>query len=355
MSRVLSEFLGEIEDCQWRVLGQGNINDTFLARSEKGSFIVQRINGAVFPNPESVADNTALVSAHIFKKHNTTRELVFPEVFTTLGGKNFYRDNQGSIWRVQKYIRNSISYEAVKNPRQALEIGRCLGRFHRMVQDLPPASLTETLPGFHDLPEYLQKFNNAWSACKAQSSDYLQYCLKCVNENNSLVSFFADAVQCGDLQDTVTHGDPKVANILFDKKDDKALTLIDLDTVGPGLILHDLGDCLRSCCSRTGENDYAAATTCDSTFVAQVVAGYVRENELNSFEQEHVYTSLYLITLELGVRFLTDYLEGNRYFKVENRDDNLHRALVQFRLVRNIKAQQKKLRSAIAAALRSNT
>ena len=166
---------------------------------------------------------------------------------------------------------------------------------------------------------------------------------------------FEDAVQRGKLRQAVTHGDPKIANILFDNRTDTALTLIDLDTVGPGLVLQDMGDCLRSCCSRTGENDYAAANECDSTFVAQVVAGYLQENQLSKFEQDHLYTALYLITFELGVRFLTDHLEGNRYFKVKDCDDNLHRAVVQFKLVRSIKAQQQALCSLIASAIRSRS
>lgn len=341
ISNVLHAFFGSIEGSECYTINQGNINDTFLViNNEKVSFIVQRINGAVFPLPEHVAENTALVSEHICRTQNKADVACFPEVLTTLSGLNFYKDNQGSIWRAQKYIENTTSYEKVKNPRQALEVGKCLGRFHKMVQGMPPAALTTTLPHFHNLPRYISKFNSAWSAFSAQSSDRLQFCLDCVNENKNTVSFFEDALQCGNLQLAVTHGDPKIANILFDKKSDKALTLIDLDTVGPGLILQDLGDCLRSCCSRTEENAYDDVVECEPVYAAQAVAGYLEENDLSRFEQEHLYTALHLITFELGVRFLADYLEGNRYFKVRNSDDNLHRALIQFRLVRSIEERQ---------------
>ncbi len=348
ISGVLSAFVACLEDCEWSVIDQGNINDTFLVCNEQGSFIVQRINGAVFPNPEHVAENTALVSAHIRRTQKKGRVTSFPEILTTLAGRNFYKDNQGSVWRAQKYIQNTTSYERVEKTRQPLEIGRCLGRFHKMVQDLPPATLTTTLPDFHNLSKYLSKFNSAWSSFGGQSSNELQFCLDCINENKSSSSFFEDAVQRGDLSLAVTHGDPKIANFLFDKENDKALALIDLDTVGPGLILQDLGDCLRSCCSRTEENDYEAVTECESVYATQVVSGYLEENELSSFEQEHLYTALHLITFELGIRFLTDYLEGNRYFRVQNSDDNLRRALVQFRLVRSIEEQQNILCAMIA-------
>lgn len=340
IKRVLLAFFGGRGDCEWSVIGQGNINDTFLVRNERGSFILQRINCAVFPNPASVAENSALVSAHICKTQNKTRVAAFPQVLTTSSGQNFYKDNQGSIWRAQKYIENTTSYERVENSRQALEIGKCLGRFHKMVQDLPPEALTKTLPGFHNLPKYLSKFNGAWSAFSGQSSGELQFCLDCINENKSFISFFEDAVQRGDLRLAVAHGDPKISNVLFDKKSERALTLIDLDTVGPGLILQDLGDCLRSCCCRTGENAYDAVAECEPVFAAKVVAGYMEEKDLSAFEHEHLYRALHLISFELGVRFLTDYLEGNHYFKVENKDDNLRRALIQFRLVSSIKKQQ---------------
>ena len=347
---VLLAFLGGGADYEWSVIGQGNINDTFLVRNEQGSFVIQRINGAVFPNPASVAENSALVSAHICRTQNKTRVAAFPQILTTSDGQNFYKDNQGSIWRAQKYIENTISYARVENSRQALETGKCLGRFHRMVQDLPAAALTKILPGFHNLPKYLSKFNGAWSAFSGQSSDELQFCLECINENKSFVNFFEDAVQRGDLSLAVTHGDPKISNVLFDKKSVRALTLIDLDTVGPGLILQDLGDCLRSCCCRTGENAFDAVTECEPDFAAQVVAGYLEEKDLSGFEHEHLYTALHLITFELGVRFLTDYLEGNQYFKVENKDDNLRRALIQFRLVISIREQQDILCSLIDRA-----
>lgn len=345
---VLPAFFGSIEDCQWSAIKQGNINDTFLASSKQKSLIVQCINGEVFPFPEGVAVNSALVSAHIRAVQSAATNVIFPEIVTTVDGENYYKDGQGRVWRAQKYIKNTKAYEKLKSHGQAFEIGKCLGQFHRIVQNLPPADLTATLPDFHNLPKYFSSFNSSWSTYSQSSSDELLFCVECISENRQNINFFRDAVQRGDLQVAVTHGDPKVSNVLFDMKSDRALTLIDLDTVGPGLILQDIGDCLRSCCCRKGENEFDSRIECEPELVAQAFAGYLQENELSTFEKENIYTALHLITFELGVRFLTDFLEGNRYFKVQNGDDNLWRAVIQFRLVKSIEAQQENLCSMIS-------
>ena len=250
---VLRAFFGRGQRCRWSVIGQGNINDTFLVHSGRGSFILQRINGEVFPDPEFVAENTAQVSSHIRDVLNVHDIAAFPEVFPTVHGQNYFKDSNGAVWRAQKYISNSMVYESLQRPEQAFEIGRCLGRFHRICKTLSPATLKETLPGFHDLPKYIGKFEEAWAVRLTQSSDDLLLCLDCVERLKEQSSFFTDSEQRGELQLAVTHGDPKVSNVLFDNRGDRALTLIDLDTVGPGLILQDLGDCLGDTLGGSGK------------------------------------------------------------------------------------------------------
>ncbi|MDJ0621945.1 MAG: aminoglycoside phosphotransferase family protein [Desulfocapsaceae bacterium] len=339
-AEVVTAFLGQQKDVVWSTLGQGNINDTFLVRYGDRALVLQRINEFVFPDPVIVAENAAVISAYITGKLAGQTEVYFPAAVQTTQGDTYFRDQGGGVWKAQRYLSDTHVLKAVQSGDQAYEIGRCLGRFHALVNDLSPAMLGSALPHFHDLPTYLEKFDAALQNSLSDDGASVGFCLNYIDENRKRATFFEDARRRGDVQTRVIHGDPKVANVLFDGQNSTALTLIDCDTVGPGLVLQDLGDCLRSCCSQTGEDAYDAVVHCNADFAAHVVAGYASENELSSFEKANLHTAFYLITFELGLRFFTDYLQGNPYFKVQQSDDNLKRAMVQFKLAESIDNQQ---------------
>lgn len=347
---VIDAFLGKNFNVVSSVLGQGNINDTYLVRHRKTALIIQRINKAVFHDPEIVAENAAMVSVHISEKLGEHAKTCFPATVQTNHGEAYCRDHLGGVWKAQRYLDATQVLTALHNRHQAHEIGRCLGSFHRMVDDLAPTRLGAALPYFHNLLKYLEKYDAARKHSSLREGTGLDYCNAYIDKNRERASFFEEARNRGDLQVRVSHGDPKVANVLFDSNGSKAVTLIDFDTVGPGLLLQDLGDCLRSCCSQSGEDDYAAAVRCDVDFAAGTIAGYALENELSGFEKGNLHTALYLITFELGLRFFTDYLLGNPYFKVQRNDDNLQRAIVQFKLATSIDDQQRILAERFASA-----
>ena len=345
VARVFSNHSGNITIVP---VGQGNINDTYIVDTVEKKIILQRINSHVFPNPTQVAENFGRISnflkLHIPKKNRIS----FPAVIPTLSGKNFFRDRDGYIWRAQRYIENTKVYEKLVLPESARQAGKCLARFHNLVKNMPTADLEIALPGFHNLPLYLKKYDEAVKEYCKEISDKLDFCLDFIEGNRIHANILEGLRDKGEVATSVTHGDPKVSNILFDRDSDKALTLIDFDTVGPGLLLYDIGDCLRSCCCSIDENEYGEAPVrCELEMVSAVLQGYFSENDLSLSEKKHIFESLYLVTFELGLRFLTDYLLGNRYFKTTHKHQNLDRAMVQFDLVTSICQQQDDIQKSV--------
>ncbi len=313
-------------------------------------FVLQRINADVFADPVKVALNSALVAAHIAAKAKAGGVSV-AEVLKTGKERCWYRDKGGEVWRAQRYIANSRVVGRVENREQAREIGGCLAAFHGAVEDLRVSRMHVVLPGFHDLPAYLRGYDRAEAAApaiNAATAESLGFCRESVARLRQRASFFARAQRRGDVTQCIVHGDPKVSNILFDADTGAAAAMIDLDTVGAGLVLQDIGDCLRSCCSSVGEDDGTQHAACDPAVVAAVMQGYLDRRPLSPFERRHVHSALLLITFELGVRFLTDYLQGNRYFRVNTADDNLRRAVVQFRLAASIEARKQAIEESVA-------
>lgn len=348
LDTVARRFVDTSEELQYYELGQGNINDTFLVVSAKSTFILQRINGRVFAEPGKVAHNSVMVSSYIHNGIAKSRGLKIPWIIKTSAGENCFIDGKGETWRAQSFIADSRVYDRVGSPSQAFQVGRCLALFHQGVDGLALDIMEEVLPDFHNLPRYLEKYDNALADSPVTVSPELRYCLDAVSRQRKAAFFFENAVDRGDIVPQVVHGDPKISNFLFDKKTGEAVAMIDLDTVGPGLILYDIGDCLRSCCCPTAEQD-RDAVICDTAIVEAVLSGYRGERMLEKFEGDHVYDALLLVTFELGVRFVTDYLQGNRYFKVSGPEDNLHRAMVQFHLLESIASQRRIIEKMVTA------
>ena len=317
-------------------LGEGNINDTYLVKGSGPSFVLQRINGHVFPRPELVAENFATVTAHLGRRDRS----LCPHwqdirLIPTIDGSLFFRAGRGDIWRAQSYIDRTTTFSSIDTSGRAREVGWAVGTFHQLVADLPPTSLHETLPGFHVLAAYLDHFDRVRHLRPGKPSPELRHCLGIVEKYRSGMDGLRRGEETGRLIPHIIHGDPKAANVLFDRDSDRAVCLIDLDTVRPGLLLYDIGDCLRSCCNREGEEGDPEAVGFDADLAREILAGYsAGAGQLfTDRDRDCVFDAACLLSFELGLRFLTDYLDGNRYFKIEQADDNLHRALRQLNLL----------------------
>jgi Ser/Thr protein kinase RdoA (MazF antagonist) len=337
---------GRVVDVQ--PYGSGLINATFLVRSDApGSVILQRINRRVFPSPHQIQANLRTLLDHSQASFQSRSSLQVPEIIRTRDGADFHLDGDGEFWRAAAFLESTRSVDAIEDVAQAQEIGWALGRFHAMLSDLEPDRLYDTLPGFHVTPGYLSRLEAAVNRAKLEACDAeFDACLAFVAARRGIVGVLEDAKRHGLLRERVIHGDPKINNVLFAEDSGRAVAMIDLDTVKPGLVHYDLGDCLRSVCNRGGEGG-AEEVSFDLELCARVLSGYFSEARafLTPQDVSHLYDAIRLIPFELGLRFLTDHIDGDVYFRVRHRGENLHRALVQFSLVASIEQREEAIRA----------
>ncbi|MEA2084471.1 MAG: aminoglycoside phosphotransferase family protein [Thermodesulfobacteriota bacterium] len=336
--------------------GSGNVNDTFLVTVNSGgtdNFILQRINRRVFKKPELIMENMRIITDHVCKRQNKwtagpVQSLQIPSVIRTRDKKEYIVNSSGDFWRAISFI-NGKSYKRITDTAHATEIGRALGQFHALLSDLDTKKLHDTLPGFHITPQYLDRFDKVISETGPDTSiREIKKCLAFIAERREFASILEDAKNQGKLIIRPIHGDPKASNILFNSRTGRAAAIIDLDTVGPGLIHYDIGDCLRSCCNPVGEEkDPNAEIHFDTDLCRAILTGYFSSADsfLNSTDRSFIYDSVRLITFELGLRFLTDHLEGNIYFKTERKNHNLTRAASQFKLMESIESKKKEIQT----------
>ncbi|WP_411728384.1 phosphotransferase enzyme family protein [Methyloglobulus sp.] len=314
-------------------LGNGFINDTYLVTTDTKPFVLQKINKHVFPQPEQVMANLMALNQHIGQVNNTQITLKIPQLLTTRTHSNFFRDGLGDYWRALSFIENTESLETVSNLAQAGQVGFALGQFHRLTHTLDSEKLYDILPGFHITPGYLGHYQQVKNRAKVSEDPY---CADFISRFQHIVHDLETAKELGLLSVRVIHGDPKLNNFLFDKNSQRIVSLVDLDTVKPGLIHYDIGDCLRSCCHNTITDEFNLA------ICQKLLSSYLREmGELfSASDYQFLYPAIRLVPFELGIRFYTDYLEGNHYFKVTEPEENLNRATGQFLLCASVMAQE---------------
>ncbi|BAU12163.1 aminoglycoside phosphotransferase [Leptolyngbya sp. NIES-3755] len=326
--------------------GSGNINDTFLVTLEESKFVLQRINTQVFRQPKAVMQNMRLCTQHIYDRlsqQSLDRRWETPQVICTSENQDYYIDENGSFWRALSLIEDSRSHDTIQNSNHAEEVGFALGMFHSLISDLPPEQLTDTLEGFHITPRYLEQYDRVLSETTVTRSTEVKYCLEFIRDRQSWAHVLENAKSSGKLSLRLMHGDPKINNILMDTTTGKAVSIIDLDTVKPGLIHYDIGDCLRSGCNAIGEEtqDWEAVQF-EPDLCQGILRGYLSVAKTFLTEQDYLYLfdAIRLIAFELGLRFFTDYLAGNVYFKTTYPEHNLMRSLVQFALTKSIESQE---------------
>lgn len=344
-------------------LGRGNVNDTYESVFRDGAavkrIVLQRINRNVFAHPEWIMANMRTVTEHIERKvreesSSTPREWGFPTVIRTRTGEDFLLDPDGEYWRALTMVDSATSYERVRDAEHAMECGLVLGCFHRLVKELDPGGFHDTLPGFHNCPRYLERYDATVAGedkeGRLDGSKEVERLQAFVEERRALAGVLEDARARGELKESLIHGDPKVDNIMLDDFTDEGIGIVDFDTVKPGLIHYDFGDALRSVCNPAGED---AANLGDVTFDVDLceafVKGYVRQARkfLSDQDRRYLYDSIRLLAFELGLRFLQDYLAGDVYFKVQNEEHNLIRARVQFKLCESVEINENSIRDVL--------
>ncbi len=325
--------------------GNGLINDTFLVSCETDSqscyFILQRINHHVFPKPEQIMENIQKLIRHFQQSSQCRRLLVLPEILPTHCGQLYFIDDQQQYWRVLSFIENSISFEKITQAFEAEQTGSALGEFHCRTASLSTSELHDTLPGFHNTPNYLENYLRIHSIPENHPDSL--FCQRFIEQFKDRADVLESARSKGLLVKRVIHGDPKLNNLLFSKTNHKVISIIDLDTVKPGLVHYDIGDCLRSCCQMDNPFRFDL-DICELTLIHYFdQTGHF----FSGHDYDYLYSAIELLPFELGLRFFTDYLQGNHYFKVSTPEQNLHRACRQFQLVQSIQKQRNQLKNLI--------
>ncbi len=335
-------------------LGQGLINLSFRVQLGSRDWVLQRINGEVFPHPERIMANLQILAERGAEASRLGLKL--PALAVGRDGAPFVRTADGALWRLMELIPDAVTLTRLETSDQARGVGTVLGRFHRFAAELPRGRLQVSLPGFHHTPIYLDQHLAARALVKAANEEEraaLSGCFARIDERRALARVLEDARAQRLIRERVIHGDPKLDNILFDASGGRALALIDLDTVQPGLIQQDLGDCLRSCCNRSGESPQdQGSSRFDLGLCAAILGAYGEEARglLGWGDLEVLYDSIRLLPFELALRFLTDHLEGDRYFRVAYRSQNLEKARTQLDLVEDIESKEPDIRGIIADA-----
>jgi Ser/Thr protein kinase RdoA (MazF antagonist) len=353
--QIAGQFVAADRITQVEGFGNGNINDTFLVRVDDPGiekFILQRINTQVFRQPQLVMRNMCRLTQHMgdrLQHQPPAHRWETPQVMLTHQAQDHWK-TQGEFWRAISFIHASQSFDTLHDRAHAQEVGYALGMFHNLISDLPPEQMADTLEGFHITPLYLQQYEKVLAAGNFAESAEVKYGMQFIRDRQSWATVLEDARANGKLPLRLMHGDPKVNNVMFDRVTGKAVSMIDLDTVKPGLVHYDIGDCLRSGCNSHGEEtEQWQAVQFDTELCQSLLKGYwsIAQAFLTENDYAYLYDAMRLISFELGLRFFTDYLAGNRYFKVKYPEHNLIRSLVQFKLTESIESQEKTIRTII--------
>lgn len=328
----------------------GHINDSYLLTFERPDqrprFLLQRINDTVFPEPVKVMENIERVSDHLTRSlrsrgvKDLDRRLL--QLVPARDGRKWIEDDHG-VWRMYRYVERTCIHESVATPAQAGQAGRAYGEFQQLMADFPAPRLHETIPDFHNTPLRFDALQRAVDTDANNRAAAVRKEIEAATTRRSLACALLDLHQRGEIPERVVHNDAKMSNVLLDEVSGEALCVVDLDTVMPGLSLYDFGDMVRSmtCTAAEDETDLSKVELQIPLFEA-LTRGYLETagDMLTATEREHLVTAGKLITLEQGVRFLTDFLSGDTYYKTSRPNHNLDRCRTQFKLVESIERRQ---------------
>lgn len=344
--------------------GTGHINDTYALTLAAGTlrtrYIFQKINTRIFTNVDALMSNISRVTAHVRRKLEAIpgADLVRGTltVIPTRANTAYLRTDTGDCWRCYLFIEGARTFDVLTAPRQAYEAARAFGTFQGMLADLPAPPLHEIIPFFHHTPRRFQKLEEALRIDvknrAASAAADLAFC----REREPLTHTVVNDLENGALPWRVTHNDTKINNVMLDDATGAGIAVIDLDSVMPGSILYDFGDEMRTSIGHFAENERDLSKVfVDLEYFDQLVAGYLSSARatLTKREIELLVFSGILITFTIGIRFLTDYLQGDVYFRTHRDGENLDRARTQFALVRSIEQNRDAMEKLVLKHLRT--
>lgn len=338
--------------------GSGHINDTYavhykIKNGEKHRYVLQRINQNVFKNPEKLMCNIEGVTKYLREiilrsNGNPGRETL--TFLQTPQGKLYYKDDSDKYWRVYHFIDRASTYQTIENPKHFYASGKAIGKFQKLLENYPANTLCETIPDFHNTAkrfnDLLQAIENDKMGRVKETGEEIAFAMARKEDTTVLLNLLKEEK----LPLRVTHNDTKLNNILIDDETGEGICLIDLDTVMPGLALYDFGDSIRFGANHAAEDEKdLTKVRFDIELFEEFAKGYLEEAGQSQTETEIEYLpfSSKLMTLECGIRFLTDYLNGDTYFKIEREGQNLDRCRTQFKLVADMEEKMEEMKQIV--------
>lgn len=340
---VFEQFKHDAQFESYKELASGHINDTYLIITKtKPYYVLQRINHGVFPDVPGLIENKVAISEHISaklqhlsKKKQRRRILKF---FKTKDGASYYRGDEGNYWNLMQFIDKSITHMTVSSEDIAYEGGKLLGQFLTLTSDFDASTLTEVIPNFHDMSFRYRQFDEALKTASPERVENAKSSIALVNASKDEMHILQRLKESGEIKIRVTHNDTKISNVLFNKKK-KGLCLIDLDTVMPGIVHYDFGDAIRTICNTAAEDEANLdLVEFNLDYYNAYTKGFLKTMGASLTPTELKYLPLGAKTMIfiIGLRFLTDYLNGDIYFKTQYPEHNLIRAKNQFKLLQSL-------------------
>ena len=337
---ILKQFQVEGDIASIEPYGSGHINHTYLAQmADDKKYILQGINTTIFKDTDQLMENILNVTSYLREEIVRTGGDPARETLTvvmTNDGKSYYTDEEGNKWRVYDFIEGAQTFDAVESKEDFYQSAVAFGNFQAKLANFPADTLHETIPQFHDTAKRYRDFEKAVEADVKGRASKVAAEIAFVREHSKEVSELHDMLAKGELPLRVTHNDTKLNNIMIDSNSHKAICVIDLDTVMPGLAMNDFGDSIRFGASTAAEDERdLSKVSCSMDLFDLYTKGFIEgcAGRLTSEELKLLPMGAKVMTFECGMRFLTDYLQGDRYFKIHREDHNLDRCRTQFKLV----------------------
>ncbi|BDD10720.1 hypothetical protein FUAX_31520 [Fulvitalea axinellae] len=336
--------------------GSGHINDTFALRTAEEDcpdYVLQRVNHQIFPDVPGVMDNISRVTEHIRKKlEENGADEIDRHVVTVVpakDGKLYHKDEEGNFWRILVLVPDSKSYDIVTTEQQAFEGGKAFGQFQTQLADLPGGPLVEILPNFHNVVTRFATFEENIAKDPVGRVKSVEEEITFLRDRFEEMKTIHTLGQEGKIPVRVTHNDTKFNNVLLDSED-KALCVVDLDTIMPGYVHFDFGDSIRTTTNTGAEDDPNLDNiSMNIKLFEAYTKGFLGEtlDTLNEVEIEHLALSAKLLTYIMGLRFLTDYIDGDNYYKIAHKEHNIQRARAQFKLLKSMEEQFEEMQAII--------
>ena len=357
LTDIISHFSIDGDVTETAPYGEGHINSTFRVQTTQDQYILQRINSDVFQYPEQVMHNIQGVTSFLRERilaHGGDPRRETLTIIPTKDGHTFYRTPQGDYFRMYLFIDGARTYQIVEKPEHFYYAARAFGRFQNMLADYPAGDLYETIPNFHNTRIRFDTFAKAVENDKTGRKKDVLPEIEFAMARRDMGGLLVDAIAGGSIPLRVTHNDTKFNNVMIDDKTGEGICVIDLDTVMPGSMLYDYGDSIRFGANLVEEDERDLSIVClDLPLFEQFTKGFLVElkSSITKREIELLPESAILMTLECGIRFLGDHLDGDTYFRIHREGQNLDRARTQFKLVADMENRIDEMREVVARCM----